>query len=208
MAEQILANKDSIPITTLADVFIKNVKTDLSYGNAIWFAKECLKLDSENITFRKLPGNYHDWINGSYVTIYVDEWLEMINTYLNPFEEPIVESDLNILTRNSSGQLYSTSGIYAGNPGWGSGSSGYSDYTPSEPDPDPEPIAQDPDIDEPNPDDTGEDNPNPDDTGEEPNPDDTGTDEPNPDDTGTDEPDTGDAEMGDPEESGSSVTSG
>ena len=199
MAEQILENVDSISVTTLADVFLNNVETDLTYGNVIWFAKECLKMDSENITFQKLPGNYNDWINGSYVTIYVDEWLEMINTYLNPFDEPIVEADLNILTRNASGALYSTSGIYAGDPSWGSGSSSSASSPSSSSDyePDPEPTA-DPDP-EPTPD------PEPDpttDPNQEPDPEPITDPEPDP------TPIEGDPEEGDPEENSQGLVSG
>ncbi|MGM9521628.1 MAG: LCP family protein [Oscillospiraceae bacterium] len=123
-AKQILDNVDSVPITTLADIFINDVKTDLTYGNIIWFAKELLKMDLENINIMTIPENYADEVNGiSYPTIYVDEWLEMLNTYLNPFDDPIVETDLSILTRNSSGKLYSTDGVYNAKSSWGNGGS-------------------------------------------------------------------------------------
>ena len=120
-AEQILANKDSISVTDLISVFLKYVETDLDYGECAWFAKELMKMDSEDIQFHTLPGNYNDTVNGrSYVTIYVDEWLEMINTYLNPFNVDIQESNLDILTRDpETNKIYSTSGVYADSPNWG-----------------------------------------------------------------------------------------
>ena len=128
VAEQLLSNVDAVPITTLADIFLSDVETDLSYGEIIWFAKELLKLDTENITFHTLPANYGDSVYGSsYVTIYVDEWLDMINEYLNPFDEDIELSNLNVLTRNqSTGQIYSTSGVYAGRSSWGNDGGGSS----------------------------------------------------------------------------------
>lgn len=204
MAEQILQNVDKIHITTLANVFINNVDTDLKLGHVIWLAKECLKLDPENITFHKLPGNYNDWINGSYVTIYVDEWLEMINTYLNPFDEPIEESNLNILTRNSSGMLYSTSGIYAGDPSWGSYSSSYSsddnDYDPPEPDYEPDTTVQpEPDIEDPEGTEPTPQEPEPGET----DPDDPSSEEPTGEETNPNPGESGDLEMGAPEEDGS-----
>ena len=124
-AGQIIENKDSISLTDLITIFLNYVETDLDYGECAWFAKELFKMDIENITFHTLPGKYDDYIhqgtrNVSYVTIYVDEWLEMINTYLNPFDKPITESNLNILTRDpSTGKIYSTSGEYADDPSWG-----------------------------------------------------------------------------------------
>jgi LCP family protein required for cell wall assembly len=125
---QILSNTSAIPVTTLADIVMNDVETNLTYGNIIWFAKELFKMDAENVNFHTLPGNTGDYVhqgtqNVSYVTIYVDEWLEMINEYLNPFDEPIELSDLDILTRNSSGALYATSGVRQGSSSWGSSSS-------------------------------------------------------------------------------------
>jgi LCP family protein required for cell wall assembly len=124
-AKQILASKNSIKVTDLAKIFIQYVKTDLTLQNIIWLASELYKLDSENITFTTLPGNYIDGFNGdSYVTIYVDEWLEVINTKLNPFLEPIKAEELSILTRNSSNALYVTDGHYEGRQSWGQGGGG------------------------------------------------------------------------------------
>jgi len=120
-AQQIIEKKDSINLTTLISVFINHVDTGLTAGNLIWLAKEFYKVDSENINFHVLPGDYDDDVYGSsYVSIYVPEWLEMINSYINPLDRDIVESDLDILTRDDNGNLYSTSGVYAGNSSWGS----------------------------------------------------------------------------------------
>ena len=120
-AKQIIENKDKLNISEILSIFLNYVETDLNYGECAWFAKELLKMDAENINFHTMPGKYDDYIGGrSYVTIYVDQWLEMINTYLNPFDRDIEEENLNVLTRDpSTGRIYSTSGQYAGDPGWG-----------------------------------------------------------------------------------------
>ena len=45
---------------------------------------------------------------------------KMINQYLNPFDTPVAYENLNILTVNlNTGRVYSTSGVYKGDPGWG-----------------------------------------------------------------------------------------
>jgi LCP family protein required for cell wall assembly len=129
--KQVLASKDSIKITDIANIFINYVKTDLTLQNVIWLASEMYKLDPENISFTTMPANYNDYARGrSYVTIYVDEWLELLNSKLNPFLEPLRADELSILTRNSSNALYVTDGHYQGSPTWGqsggSGSSGNS----------------------------------------------------------------------------------
>jgi len=120
-AGQIMENKDKISIPTLAQVFFNYVETDLTYGNVIWLAREFFKMDMENINFQTLPANYWDSVYGdSYVTIYVDEWVEMINECLNPYDDPVKASDLNILTRDpNTKKIYSTSGVYAGKASWG-----------------------------------------------------------------------------------------
>lgn len=130
-AAQILAKKSSIKISDFVNIFLNYVDTDLTYGNLVWLGTEFMKLDSESITFHTLPGNYGDYVyhggaNVSYVTINIDEWLDMINTYLNPFDTPIKEENLNILTRDANGSLYATSGVREGDESWGSGGSSYS----------------------------------------------------------------------------------
>lgn len=124
MAGQVVQNADSIPIATIADIIVNDVKTDLSYGNIIWFAKELFKLDMENVGFYTLPGDYGDGVYQkgtweSYVSIYVDEWLQMVNEHLNPFPYDITIDDVDILTRNENGSLYATSCTRKGNASWG-----------------------------------------------------------------------------------------
>ena len=115
VAKQMLSI-DNIPnLPALAQIYTEYVDTNLTTSNVIWYAKEFLKLDSEDITFQTLPGNYNDSINGgSYVSIYVDEWIEMVNSCLNPYTEDVTVENLDILTRNSSGNLYATSGTIQG----------------------------------------------------------------------------------------------
>ena len=121
MATQLLANRDSIRIRNLAETFLRHAVTDISLQNLIWFGEQFLELDSENITFHTMPGNYWDSVGGvSYVTIYVDEWLNMINTYINPWHTDKTIDDLSILTRNENGRLFVTDGNWQGNPNWGS----------------------------------------------------------------------------------------
>jgi len=122
--EQILEKKDTIKISTLIDIFLNDVDTDLTEGNMMWYATELLKMDAANVSFDTLPANYNDSVNGgSYCTIKVPEWLEMINTKLNPFDHEIKEEDLSVLTRGADGKLYVTDGNWAGKKSWGSGSS-------------------------------------------------------------------------------------
>ncbi len=123
-AEQILEKKDSIKISALIDIFLNDVDTDLTLGNLGWLAKEFFKMDAVNISFETIPAEYNDSVNGdSYCTINVNEWLNVINTKLNPFDFEVKAEDLSILTRDDNGSLYVTNGVWAGKKSWGSGSS-------------------------------------------------------------------------------------
>ena len=124
-ASQILAKKNSINITEIANIFLKYVKIDsgLNLGSLIWFGKEFLKMEPDGIGFNTMPGNYNERINGdSYVSIYLDEWFELLNEYINPYVDDITLENVSILTRGSDGRLYATDGNRAGNASWGSGS--------------------------------------------------------------------------------------
>lgn len=111
-AKQILRNADDVPISTLVDIFMNYVKTDLDAGECTWFAKELLKLDFENINFYTVPGEYNDYVDGiNCVTIDVDALLEIVNAHLNPFKEDITVKNLDILTRDKNGRLYFTTDV-------------------------------------------------------------------------------------------------
>ena len=57
-------------------------------ANLAFFARQFLMCSSDNITFQTIPANYNDSIKGlSYVSIYVDEWITMINEKLNPYDQ-------------------------------------------------------------------------------------------------------------------------
>ena len=124
-AEQILAKRKAINVSTMADTFLKYVKTDLALNNVAWLGLEFLKLNPEDVNFIMMPGNNMDSVNGSsYVSIYVDQWLEIVNSMLNPFTEPVNSDDVSILTRGSDRKLYVTDGNRQGDPAWGASSRG------------------------------------------------------------------------------------
>ena len=115
-AKQMLTLGNIPNIGTAAEIFEEYVDTSLTAGNIAWYAKEFLKVSSDDIQFMTLPGDYFCSINGtSYVEIYEDEWLEMLNTYFNPYYEEITSENLNLLFFNdSNGALYSNTGVVAG----------------------------------------------------------------------------------------------
>ena len=121
-ATQILENSASINITDMATIFLRYVETDLTLGNLLYLGRAFLRMDTENINFHVMPHNL-EWIaGGSYVSIILDEWIEMVNEVLSPWNVDLVAEDFSILTRGPDRALFVTDGNWAGNQNWGRGS--------------------------------------------------------------------------------------
>ncbi|MCL2227017.1 MAG: LCP family protein [Oscillospiraceae bacterium] len=127
--EQILARRSSLGtpanIMRLANIALNHVRTNISLDSLAWLARELLQLNQENIRFHIVPANGNDFVgNRSYVTIFLDEWLELLNDRLNPFSYDKTAEDLSILTRGPDRRLFVTDGNWAGDPNWGATSRG------------------------------------------------------------------------------------
>ena len=116
-AEQILENRSSINVRNLATIFLQHVETDLTLGYLLWFGREFLRMDAENINFHMMPHRL-EWVSGvSYVSIILDEWLDLVNNYLSPWTMNFAPEDVSIVTRGSRGSaaaLFVTDGVWAG----------------------------------------------------------------------------------------------
>ncbi len=113
LADQVLQPENLLRINEFAQIFAEYVDTDLTIGNLIWLGQQIMSLSSEDINFHTMPlRSFGDnLIRGlSYVAIDEDQWVEMLNTYINPLREDIQVEDLNILTCTSDGTLYVTNG--------------------------------------------------------------------------------------------------
>jgi LCP family protein required for cell wall assembly len=96
-------------------IFNSYVKTDMDMGNLGWFAQQALKLKEEDIKFATMPSDPSVLVKGfSYGFIYVDEWIEIVNNYINPFDKEITLEDVNLITRDEKGNVYATAGDIAG----------------------------------------------------------------------------------------------
>jgi len=85
LAGELLQPRNILRIPELVRIFMDNVETDLSLGSIVWFAQQLSYIDSEDITFLMMP-NLEANIGGiSYQLIVLDEWLEMLNAYFNPW---------------------------------------------------------------------------------------------------------------------------
>ena len=118
MTSQFLKLHNIPNLNKLIDIYEKDVTTNLSAGNVMFYVKEFLKLDESAISFETIPANYSGTKNGmSYVFIHVDEWLDFLNTWLNPYTKEITSADVDILYE-SNGQVVATSGTVQGPNKW------------------------------------------------------------------------------------------
>ena len=124
--EQCLQNiTDVKTITGIAQIFFENVTTELSVGNLAWFAQQAIfgnsegkKLDMSSVTFLTMPwvaanGVWSRTYNNhpSYVAPDVDEVVEVVNEYFNPYVEDLRKDELDIMYVNDDGTLGCTSGV-------------------------------------------------------------------------------------------------
>lgn len=113
-ASQMLSLKNIPNLTEVVSIVTENMKTSLSTEDMLFYAKEFLKLDSENINFMTMPGDTNGSVFGSsYVFCDIDGWLDMVNECLNPWEAQVTSENVNIVTYKN-GNFYSTTGELKG----------------------------------------------------------------------------------------------
>ena len=115
-ASQILTLGNIPNLGELVDILVENTDTDLDAANIAWFIRQFLLCKMDNISFQTMPWSVGCTINGvSFVSVDLDNWLGMVNDKLNPYVEPVMTANVNILTSNTSGTLMqSTTGAGAG----------------------------------------------------------------------------------------------
>ncbi len=113
VAKQILSLGNITSLPQLVDIVTSNTDTDLTGGNIAFYAEEFLKIDSENIHFYTMPYDSVNIRGGSYVSIQLEEWLDMVNEYLNPFSMDVTEDNVDILMY-ADGYAWSTTGYSLG----------------------------------------------------------------------------------------------
>ncbi|MDR2572433.1 MAG: LCP family protein [Oscillospiraceae bacterium] len=124
IVKKVLSNKNSINVLDMANIFVGNVKTNIQLNHLVWFGREFLKMNSDDINFFMMPGVVDNVQRQSYVTIIVDEWLDIINNRLSPLMLDITADDVSILTRDVDRKLFVTDDNWQGDSSWGASSLG------------------------------------------------------------------------------------
>ncbi|MCI9577591.1 MAG: LCP family protein [Oscillibacter sp.] len=149
MVEQVLQPKNMTKVGPLIEAFNKNVETDMSFQNILWFGKAAVMggLKTEDVNFVTMPhttkyvysrtmtretGKYNEQ---SYVMPNARELLNLVNNELSPFTEVFTLSDLDIMSKNADGSISSSTGYVEDKPA-------------ASPPPSPEPEEEEPAVDE------------------------------------------------------------
>ena len=131
MVEQVLQPKNMTKAGPLIEAFNKNVETDLSFQNILWFAQSAVLggLKMEDVNFVTMPNtskyvysrSIDKLTNGrdkmqSYVVPNARKLLELVNNELSPFEETFTLADLDIMSVNADGSISSSTGYVEDKP--------------------------------------------------------------------------------------------
>ena len=121
---QFLANRNSIRVDDMAAIFLQHTNTNIPLANLVYLGKAFLKMNSSNINFHMMPGEFESLRGNFYISIQLEPWLKIINEHLSPVNHEITEHDVSILTRGPDRLLYVTDGNYQGSPTWGGSGTG------------------------------------------------------------------------------------
>ncbi|MEG1632478.1 MAG: LCP family protein [Oscillospiraceae bacterium] len=124
IAKQMLSVGNIPNLGKLINIYEENVTTNVTAKNLSFYAQEFLKLGADDISFKTLPANYYGQLYGrGYCFPYINDWLAMINTDLNPFSTDITTANIDMLYM-SGNTVCGTQGYIKG------GIESFNGYTP------------------------------------------------------------------------------
>lgn len=97
VAEKVLSHPEKI--ASYIKIWLEYVETDLSFSDILWFAESAIGLDVDTaVKSIALPGYGSVTCNGVKYCyqLYPDQVLDIVNEYINPYQEELASSDLNI----------------------------------------------------------------------------------------------------------------
>lgn len=120
MFKQCLEIKNWTKITGYVEIFEKNVESDLTLGNMLWFARQAMDLSEDGFNTCTIPCNPYAsaWSRStssmqSYVTLYGKQVVDLVNESFNPYLSRVTLSNLDIMTIKSDGSVASSTGYVA-----------------------------------------------------------------------------------------------
>lgn len=112
LAEQILDIGNIPNLGAAIEIYQEHVQTNLTAGNILFYAKNFLDMDMDNIQFVDMPQYAGGLVNGqSFIFINPSKWVNVINNYLNPYKNDIGVQNLNIKTSSDEGNTFIYTGV-------------------------------------------------------------------------------------------------
>lgn len=120
MFKQCLKLKNWTKISGYVEIFNKDVESDLTLGNMLWFARQAMELEEDGFYTCTIPGNY--WASAwsrstesmqSYVTLYKSEVIELVNDSFNPYLSQVTDANLDLMSICEDGSITSSTGYVA-----------------------------------------------------------------------------------------------
>lgn len=107
----------------IVNVVDRNLESNLSYGEMIWFGERLLTVDKENIRFHNLPGDYTgtQWSRTyqnyqSYVFVNSAALRELVNQYMNPYLEEITAEMQHVVNDTTVNNMPAQAAAPTGQP--------------------------------------------------------------------------------------------
>lgn len=114
-AEQFITLGNIPNISKVVDILSEGLTTDLDASNIAYFLRQALACKTEDINFYTAPNN-PDMVHGySYAILDLNQWIPMINEYINPYSEEVTAANLDVVYRNDSGAITATTELKGAN---------------------------------------------------------------------------------------------
>lgn len=81
----------------VAKILAESMDTNLSAANIAYFIRQALMCSPENIHFYTAPNTPQEVHNLSYTFLDLYDWLDMVNTTINPYTTPVTEGKLDLV---------------------------------------------------------------------------------------------------------------
>ena len=81
----------------IIDLLTEKLDTNLTAANMAFFLRQGLKCSADDINFYTMPNTPMNVHSVSYTFINLSDWLNMINSTINPYMEPITENNLDVV---------------------------------------------------------------------------------------------------------------
>ena len=104
MADQAIRLGNITKVRQIAAIVDKNLTSDLTYGEMLWFGEKMLGMKKDNIHFYGMPGDYTGTIWSptyqnyqSYVFVNPTALLDLVNEHLNPYLRDITSEEQHVI---------------------------------------------------------------------------------------------------------------